>query len=372
MGREVTLSFQIDPVLAACRDAHGVNRPPVGLRLALSSCRLAERTGEPTGSHRKAAATHGSATTPDHCRGDDLRTSRSFVSGNSNRLAAVSAADIVERLGQTSPLVIHGPTGVGKTHLLEGIWTAAKRRYPRLHAVYLSAEQFTSYFLEALHSTGMPNFRNKYRGVELLLIDDLQFFVGKKATLAELQYTIDTLAGTRAATGVRRGSAAGQPARIASRVDRAALGRTGVPHRSAGVRDALGILRRARPSWACNWPTTCSTSSPAVFTVTPASCPGLLRCTPRLGPCRGRSRAAWPKRHWPTWRHARARSVELADVQRAVCDVLGLEPQSLRSGRRTMQSHIRGHAGYVAGAQTHAGRPWPRSANSSAAAATRP
>ena len=89
--------------------------------------------------------------------------------------------------------MIHGPTGVGKTHLLEGIWTAAKRRHPRLHAVYLSAEQFTSYFLEALHTSGVPNFRNKYRGVDLLLVDDLQFFAGKRATLGELLHTIDAL-----------------------------------------------------------------------------------------------------------------------------------------------------------------------------------
>ena len=82
---------------------------------------------------------------------------------------------------------------MGKTHLLEGIWTAAKRRHPRLHSVYLTAEQFTSYFLEALHTSGVPNFRNKYRGVDLLMIDDLQFFAGKKATLGELLHTIDAL-----------------------------------------------------------------------------------------------------------------------------------------------------------------------------------
>ena len=168
----------------------------------------------------------------------------SFVSGNSNRLAAVSAADIVERLGQTSPLVIHGPTGVGKTHLLEGIWTAAKRRYPRLHAVYLSAEQFTSYFLEALHSTGMPNFRNKYRGVELLLIDDLQFFVGKKATLAELQYTIDTLArdGRQLVFAADRPPASlpGLPAELTARLSAGLACRIDPPE----YETRLGILRR--------------------------------------------------------------------------------------------------------------------------------
>ena len=58
--------------------------------------------------------------------------------------------------------------------------------------VYLSAEQFTSHFLEALRGSGLPSFRRKYRGVGLLMIDDLQFLVGKRATQVELLHTIDT------------------------------------------------------------------------------------------------------------------------------------------------------------------------------------
>ena len=124
-----------------------------------------------------------------------------------------------------------GPTGVGKTHLLEGIWTAAKRRHPRLHSVYLTAEQFTSYFLEALHTSGVPNFRNKYRGVDLLMIDDLQFFAGKKATLGELLHTIDARV-RRAAVGFHRRSVAGRPGGPGPRADDATVGWPGVPHRS--------------------------------------------------------------------------------------------------------------------------------------------
>ena len=89
--------------------------------------------------------------------------------------------------------MIHGETGVGKTHLLEAIRSEALRGSRRSHVVYLTAEQFTSQFLEALNGQGLPSFRRKVRGVELLLIDDVQFFAGKKATQAELLYTIDTL-----------------------------------------------------------------------------------------------------------------------------------------------------------------------------------
>jgi len=97
------------------------------------------------------------------------------------------------RPGELSPLVFYGPTSVGKTHLLEGIWTETRRLNRSLAAVHLSAEEFTTGFLEALRGGGLPSFRRKYRGVELLIIDDLQFFAGKRATLVELLYTADTL-----------------------------------------------------------------------------------------------------------------------------------------------------------------------------------
>ncbi len=116
-----------------------------------------------------------------------------FVVGDSNKIAATSAEIAARRPGSVTPLFVHGPTGVGKTHLLEGIRTAARRANPRVHAVYLTAEQFTGDFQEALSGRGMPLFRRKYRGVDLLLVDDVQYFTGKRATLVELQYTLDTL-----------------------------------------------------------------------------------------------------------------------------------------------------------------------------------
>lgn len=116
-----------------------------------------------------------------------------FVVGDCNRLAYAAAETVSRSLGTYSPLLIHGPSGVGKTHLLEGIWKAVKRRNPRVAALYLSAEQFTSAYVEALRSEGVPAFRQKYRGVQLLLLDDLHFFAGKRQTQIELLYTLDTL-----------------------------------------------------------------------------------------------------------------------------------------------------------------------------------
>lgn len=115
------------------------------------------------------------------------------VEGQSNRLALSTARNVAEHPGSFTPLVIHGPAGVGKTHLLEGIWCAAREQSRGLHVVYLTSEQFTTLFLSALRGNGLPAFRQKYRGVDVLIIDDVQFLCGKQATLGEFQYTIDTL-----------------------------------------------------------------------------------------------------------------------------------------------------------------------------------
>jgi chromosomal replication initiator protein len=115
-----------------------------------------------------------------------------FVLGDGNRMAFTAAEMVAERAGPVSPLFLYGPPGTGKTHLLEGIWNAVRNGQSR-RVLYLTAEQFTSMFLEALRGTGLPSFRHKYRHVDLLLIDDVQFFLGKRATLVELQNTIDAL-----------------------------------------------------------------------------------------------------------------------------------------------------------------------------------
>jgi chromosomal replication initiator protein len=116
-----------------------------------------------------------------------------FVVGPSNRMAYAAVELAVNRLGEMSPVLLHGPSGVGKTHLLSAIYNFAREQQPGLTAVMLSAEQFTTNFLQALQGKGLPSFRRSCRSVDLLVVDDLQFFVGKRATLLELQSTVDTL-----------------------------------------------------------------------------------------------------------------------------------------------------------------------------------
>ena len=117
---------------------------------------------------------------------------RRFERGCSNQIAASAADMVIGQPGQLNPLFIHGPTGTGKTHLLEGIWREVRRRGGR-RIIYLSSEQFTTYFLQALRGGGLPSFRQKYRAVDLFILDDVQFFAGKQATITELLHTMDAL-----------------------------------------------------------------------------------------------------------------------------------------------------------------------------------
>jgi chromosomal replication initiator protein len=117
----------------------------------------------------------------------------SFVIGDGNRVAHAAALSVLPQLGQVSPVLFYGPPGCGKSHLLEGIWCQAKQSSQVKRVIYLTAEQFTTHFVEALKGAGLPSFRRKYREVELLLIDDVQFFAGKQSTLVEVLHTIDTL-----------------------------------------------------------------------------------------------------------------------------------------------------------------------------------
>ncbi len=120
-----------------------------------------------------------------------------FVVGKGNQLAYSSAKMVAEQPGCLSPLLLTGGSGTGKTLLLESIWSAARQSDRHRNVVYLSAEQFTTYFVDALRSGGLPSFRHKYRAVDLLIIDDLQFLANKKATLNELLFTMDQLQRTQ-------------------------------------------------------------------------------------------------------------------------------------------------------------------------------
>jgi len=116
-----------------------------------------------------------------------------FVVGSCNRVAHASALSVVEEPGEgVNPLVIHGPVGTGKTHLLEGIFSGLKRKSDQ-RPCYVTAEEFTTRFVQASQHGKMAAFRRQFRECSALLLDDLHFLATKKATQAEFLHTFDAL-----------------------------------------------------------------------------------------------------------------------------------------------------------------------------------
>lgn len=124
-------------------------------------------------------------------------TWEAFVESKCNYFARAACQLAIQDPSKASPLVLWGPAGSGKTHLLQAV--AAKLRGVHLmrRVVYLSAEEFTNHFLKALHSNCLPAFRTRFRDVDALLIDDIQFFAEKKATIRELHHTVELLTEIR-------------------------------------------------------------------------------------------------------------------------------------------------------------------------------
>jgi chromosomal replication initiator protein len=116
-----------------------------------------------------------------------------WIVGSHNRLATTGAEMVVEKPGRISPLLIHGPHGVGKSHLAIGLAHRLKSTYRYRRVVCLTGEQFTIEYTESARTGGFASFRKKYRDVEVLVIDDVQFLLGKTGTLIELRNTIDML-----------------------------------------------------------------------------------------------------------------------------------------------------------------------------------
>ncbi len=119
----------------------------------------------------------------------------SFVVGSGNRFAhaASLAVATTDMPVSYNPLFIYGGVGLGKTHLMHAIGNYAIENEPLTKVVYLSSEKFTNEFIVAIQHKTTDHFRNKYRNVDFLLIDDIQFLAGKEQTLEEFFHTFNTL-----------------------------------------------------------------------------------------------------------------------------------------------------------------------------------
>ncbi len=117
-----------------------------------------------------------------------------FVIGPGNQLAHAAALAVAEAPGEAyNPLFLHGPPGLGKTHLLGAIANYLHRHSPQLAVHYTTAESFTNEFVSSLHGSSIDGFKERYRRADVLLIDDVQFLQGKARTADEFFHTFNAL-----------------------------------------------------------------------------------------------------------------------------------------------------------------------------------
>ena len=117
-----------------------------------------------------------------------------FIVGNSNRFAHAAASAVADNPGKTyNPLFIYGNSGLGKTHLLLAIGNAIHERRPDKSIVYIKGDEFTNQLIFAIKSGTTEEFRNKYRNVDLFLVDDIQFIAGKQSTQNEFFFTFNSI-----------------------------------------------------------------------------------------------------------------------------------------------------------------------------------
>ena len=125
---------------------------------------------------------------------DPRFTFESFITGKSNELARAAALRVAESPTVTyNPLFLYGGVGLGKTHLMHAIGWHIRQRFPERRVVYLSAEKFMYQFIRALRFKDTMAFKEQFRSVDVLMIDDIQFIAGKESTQEEFFHTFNAL-----------------------------------------------------------------------------------------------------------------------------------------------------------------------------------
>ena len=346
VGETLEINFFIDPELfQAARQRESAETAPAAV--------AADPAPLP-----HAAAPMPSASAP---REQPLRTRRwrklaDFVEGSCNRVALAAARHVVEAPGQgPSPLVLHGPTGCGKSHLLEGVCAGLRQARSDWRVVFVTAEEFTHRFIQSMRLGKLGAFRRQFRDADALLIDDVHFLAKKKATQEELLHTLDALERDgRPVTLTCDGHPRLAGELMPEMIDRLMGGAIWpLTHPEAETR--LAIVR-GKCLGGDLLPEPVLQLLATELRGNVRELEGALHSVRHLARVTGRRADAALAREAiaEVIRHS-VRLVQLVDIDRVVCGVLGLETGSLQSAKRGwMFSHPRMVAVYLARKHTAA------------------
>ncbi|GAA1246241.1 chromosomal replication initiator protein DnaA [Oryzihumus leptocrescens] len=198
LGREIRIAVTVDPQLAEVpadaplEDEHDDDvvdeLPSGGVALPFAP------PGGSSGPGRQRSAQEREQAEIDAARLNPKYTFDTFVIGASNRFAHAAAVAVAEAPAKAyNPLFVYGESGLGKTHLLHAIGHYARNLYPHVRVRYVNSEEFTNDFINSIRDDKASAFQSRYREVDVLLIDDIQFLQGKVQTQEEFFHTFNTL-----------------------------------------------------------------------------------------------------------------------------------------------------------------------------------
>jgi len=339
VGEALEVNFFIDPELfQAARQREAGDSAPAAVTVDAAAIRTT------------------SAPRPEPVRTRRWRRLADFVEGSCNRVALAAARHMVEAPGQgPNPLVLHGPVGCGKSHLLEGMCAGLRQARSDWRVVFVTAEEFTHRFIQSMRLGKLGAFRRQFRDADALLIDDIQFLVKKKATQEELLHTLDALdRDGRPVTLTCDGHPRLAGELLPEVIDRL-MGGAVWPLTHPDQETRLAIVR-AKSVGGEALPDAVLQLLASELRGNVRELEGALHSVRHLARVTGRNADVALAREAiaDVIRHS-VRLVQLADIDRAVCGVLGLESGSLQSSKRGwMFSHPRMLAVYLARKHTGA------------------
>ena len=206
LGTEIRLAVTVDPALRAeneaefedatdlaslteleSEDSHDLDSPFSPFHTTLPDASRTTQTGRPRIADREANEVEAARLNPKY-------TFDTFVIGASNRFAHAAAVAVAEAPAKAyNPLFVYGQSGLGKTHLLHAIGHYARNLYPNVRVRYVNSEEFTNDFINSIRDDKASTFQSRYRNVDVLLIDDIQFLQGKVQTQEEFFHTFNAL-----------------------------------------------------------------------------------------------------------------------------------------------------------------------------------